>query len=275
MTATAPDPDAATTAPPVLPAAVYRGTVRHQRKRPDAPADFTHPLSLLYVDLDELPRVLGGRLVRRRPGLVRIRPQDLHGRTSDFDGLRAALRATVTEQSGRPAPTGAIGILTHPRIAGACFNPVTFYYLRDDAGALDAVVAEVTSTPWRERRAYVLRAPGARPIAGGGLSGEHVKTMRVSPFQPMAQRYRWTVSAPGERLTVAIVNEAADDGHTELAAALRLEREPLTPASLRGMLRRHPAGTLRILALIYGHAIALKTRGAAIHPRHTLTGGGA
>jgi len=286
-------------------AALYRGTVRHRRVRHEADADFTHPLTLLYADLDELPRTLGGRLVRRFPGLVRVRPRDLYGRTGSFDALRAALRATVAEQTGRPAPTGRIAVLTHPRVAGLCFNPVSFYYLFDEAGELDTVVAEVTSTPWRERHAYVLRAavrgPGdgvsqpdvpagvhaeadadpseANPAAvatdDGGLSGEHAKAMRVSPFQPMEQRYRWTISRPGEQLTARIVNHAAGDGGIDLAATLRLTREPLTVAAVRGLLRRHPAGTLRILGLIYGHAVALKVRGARIHSREPIGQGGA
>jgi uncharacterized protein len=258
--------------------ALYRGTVRHRRLRSDAAADFTHPLSLLYVELETLPTLLGGRLVRRRPGLVRIRPRDLHGRAADLAGLRAALHRTVAERTGRPAPQGRIGVLTHPRVAGMCFNPVSFYYLFDPSGELDTVVAEVTSTPWRERTAYVL-APAAidapaRRSQTGGFTGEHTKDMRVSPFQPMAQRYRWTVSEPRDRLTVSIVNHRASDDAVELAASMQLQREPLTRAAVRGLLRRHPAGTLRILGLIYGHAIALKARGAAIHPRHPLAGEG-
>lgn len=260
-------------------AALYAGTVRHRRLRADAPADFTHPLTLVYAELESLPHVLGGRLTRRSPGLVRIRPRDLHGRARDFAATAARVRATVAEQSGRPAPHGAIAVLTHPRVAGVCFNPVSFYYLSDAAGELDAVLAEVTSTPWRERRAYVLRKPAGddghaerepgrrRRTSTPGLTGEHAKTMRVSPFQPMAQRYAWTVSEPGARLRVSIVNYATANGEPELAAALNLSRQPLTPSTLRTFLRRHPAGTLRILALIYGHAIALKLRGAQVHGR--------
>ncbi len=104
-------------------AAVYAGTVRHRRLRQAAPADFTHPISMLYVELDELPRALGGHLVRRWPGLVRIRPRDLHGRTHDLASLRAALRRTVAEQTGRPAPEGRIGLLTQPRVAACASTP--------------------------------------------------------------------------------------------------------------------------------------------------------
>lgn len=277
-------------------AAIYRGEVRHRRLRDDASADFTHPLSMVYVELSALHEAAGGRLNRPWPGLLRVRPRDLHGRHRTVGALAAELRRTVADHTGRPAPEGRIGVLTQPRVAGLCFNPVSFYYLYDAAGELDAVVAEVTNTPWRERHAYVLRearegrrgeplaaaSPAAEPDAparrtsAGGLAGEHPKAMRVSPFQPLGQRYRWTVGVPGERLTVAIVNHAAATDAVELAASLELRREPLTRASLRRLMRRQPAGTLRTLGLIYAHAVALKVRGARVHttPKSPVARGG-
>ena len=46
---------------------------------------------------------------------------------------------------------------------GHCFNPVSFYYCFDAAGErVEAVVAEVTNTPWGERHAYVLAARAGR-----------------------------------------------------------------------------------------------------------------
>ena len=49
-------------------------------------------------------------------------------------------------------------MLTHLRTFGHCFNPVSFYYcFAADGERLEAIVAEVTNTPWGERHAYVLR----------------------------------------------------------------------------------------------------------------------
>ena len=66
------------------------------------------------------------------------------------------------------------------------------------------MIAEVTSTPWGERRSYVLSA------GDGGLSGEFEKLMHVSPFMPMEQLYEWSATEPGERLSVAIRNREDD-----------------------------------------------------------------
>lgn len=226
--------------------ALYAGTVRHRRLGP-TPAAFTHRIALAYLDLDELPSLLGGRLVRRRPGLVRVRAQDHPG----------DVRALIAERTGRPAPDGPLRVLLHPRVLGTCFNPVTFTYAFDGEDRLDSVVAQVTNTPWGARHAYVLRGEG--PV----LKGAHRKALHVSPFQTMDRSHHWAASTPGPTLSVHIENRASSDAAPDFDATLRLERRALTPASLRRYVAASPAGTARTLALIYGHALGLKLRGAA------------
>ena len=58
--------------------AVYEGTVRHRRFAVRR-HDLRHHVAMAYLDLDELPGLLGGRLVARRPGLVRFRREDYLG----------------------------------------------------------------------------------------------------------------------------------------------------------------------------------------------------
>lgn len=252
--------------------ALYAGEIRHRRLGTPA-QEFTHPVSFLYADLAELPGLLGGRLVRPAPGLVRLRRRDLLGGTGHLP-TAGAVRALVEERSGRPAPRGAIRVLTSPRTLGTAFNPVSLYYCFDEGEALDAVVAEVTSTPWLQRHAYVLRAAGDERV----LRGEHAKVLHVSPFQHMDHRHVWAITPPGETLSVHIENHVGTDGGKDFDATLSLRREELTPAALRRTVRRHPAGALRTLGLIYGHAAALKLKGAPhfrppapATPRTTMT----
>lgn len=108
---------------------------------------------LAYIDLDELPRLLDGRLVAARRGVVRFRREDYLGdRRIPLD---QAVRDTVQARTGR-RPGGPIRVLTHLRTFGHCFNPVSFYYCFEPAGGqVEALVAEVTNTPWGERQAYV------------------------------------------------------------------------------------------------------------------------
>lgn len=213
--------------------ALYEGTIRHRRFAVRR-HELRHRIAMAYLDLDELPDLLGGRLVRRRPGLVRFRRADYLGDPSV--PLQDAVRELVGD-------VPRIRLLTQLRTLGHCFNPVSFYYCFDDDEQLEAVVAEVTNTPWGERHAYVLE----------GRRSEHDKAMRVSPFMGMDQRYTVSVAPPGPTLSVHIESRERDDKAFD--ATLKLQRRPLKPS----------LGALRTQPLIYGHALVLRAKGVRPH----------
>jgi uncharacterized protein len=146
---------------------------------------------------------------------------------------------------------GPVRTLEMPRSFGVGFNPVRFHF-RMDGDALAGVAAEVTNTPWGERRTYEF----------AGRSGRADKDMHVSPFLGMDHEYAIHATPPGPRLTVHVENTRA--GERVFDATLSLERRP--PAALRRLRLRYPAQPLRVLALIYGHAVLLALRGARYHP---------
>jgi DUF1365 family protein len=137
------------------------------------------------------------------------------------------------------------------RTFGVCFNPVSFYYCYGDR--LDAVVADVTNTPWGERHTYVIERTGD----GRVISGDSEKVLHVSPFMGMDHRYDWRVADPGDTLAVHI--ESTRDGALAFDATLSLERRPFSA-------RKLVLGNARVLTLIYGHALGLKLKGATVHP---------
>lgn len=237
--------------------AIYEGTIHHRRFAVRS-YEFSHRVALVYLDLEELDGLLAGRLLAGRPGLVRFRRADYLGDPSV--SLADAVRMQVEQRTGR-VPTGPIRLLTQLRTFGHCFNPVSFYYCFTPQEQLDAVVAEVTSTPWGERHAYVLGRTGEGPV----LAASFPKKLHVSPFMRMEQRYFWRVAAPGPTLTVHI--ESHELEQRAFDATLALRRAPLTRSGLARITWRYPAATLRVLALIYGHALALKLKGVPLHPR--------
>jgi uncharacterized protein len=234
----------------VTASALYEGTIRHRRFAVHR-TEFTHRLALAYLDLDELPGLLGGMLVRRGPGLVRFRRSDYLG--DPETPLADAVRATVADQTGR-VPHGPVRLLANLRTFGHCFNPVSFYYCHDATGALDTLVAEVTNTPWGERHAYVLPS-GAPSVA---LRAGAAKALHVSPFMGMDHEYAVRASAPGETLSVHIESRRA--GELAFDATLNLRRRPYNRFRLVG-------ASIRTLTLIYAHALTLKLKGAPYFPR--------
>jgi DUF1365 family protein len=225
---------------------IYEGTIRHRRLQPRR--EFRHRLALWYVDLDELPGLLGGRLLEPSPGALRV-------------PLADAVRDTVAVHTGS-RPQGPIRLLTQLRSFGHCFNPVSFYYcLSAGAGAVQAILAEVTNTPWGERHAYVLA--GGREDSPLIISSVD-KAMHVSPFMPMDVSYCARATRPAETLSLHM--ESSRAGTRVFDATLSLSRRELTRDSARQLTVRYPAATVRVLALIYAQAVALRLAGAGVHP---------
>jgi DUF1365 family protein len=238
--------------------ALYEGTVRHRRVAVRT-REFGYPIYMAYVDLDELPSLLGGRLASSRPGLVRFRRSDYFGDPSE--DLAGAVRREVARLT-EVEPHGPVRLLTNLRTFGHCFNPVSFYYCFDPAGErVQAVLAEVTNTPWGERHAYAL---SRKEDEGRLLSGRSEKVLHVSPFMAMDHEYEWRVSAPGKRLSVHIESHRA--GERAFDATLNLARRELTSRSLASATARHPMNTVHVLVRIYGQALRLKLRGVPVHP---------
>jgi uncharacterized protein len=247
---------------------LYEGTVRH-RRRWEVGDEFSYPLFMAYLDLDELPQLFDGRWLwsARRPALAWFRRADYLG--DPAVPLAEEVRALVRERTGIQAD-GPVRLLTHIRCFGHCFNPVSFYYCFDRAGErVRAVVADVTNTPWGERHSYVMAVTQPAHHAGTGvMSASFEKQLHVSPLMSMEHVYEWRLGEPGERLSVHI-DSRREGGESVFDATLSLARREMTGAQMRLMLARYPLLSARILARIYAHALRLRLRGASwfAHPR--------
>jgi len=244
--------------------ALYVGRVAHRRREPFEHA-FSLPLFMTWLDLDELDRVFEGRWLwsTRRWAWARFDRRDYLGE-ADVP-LGESVRRLVEERLGR-RPRGPIRLLTHLRTAGLRMNPISLYYCYDEQGAgLDAVVAEVTNTPWDERHCYVLdvAAPEARH-PGELLRARQPKVFHVSPFMPMDQGYTFALDRPGRRLGLRIENRDAT-GKPVFEAGLQLERRELTGWNMAWALVRYPFVTARVALGIYRQALMLWLKGARFH----------
>lgn len=251
--------------------ALYEGFVRHRRHAP-VPHAFSYRLYMTWLDLAELPEVFRGRWLwsARRPALSWFRRADHLGDPSL--PLDEAVRRLVAERTG-VRPGGPIRLLTHLRTLGYVMNPVSFYYCYGpDGGALEAVVAEVSNTPWGERHCYVL---DSRQSLGDErrLRWRFPKAFHVSPFMRMEQLYDWRFSPPGKRLSVHMENE--EGGRRLFDATMVLSRRELSGGALASALVRHPWITAKVAGAIYWNAARLRLRGAPFfeHPRRRAAEG--
>jgi DUF1365 family protein len=226
--------------------ALYRGEVVHRRL--EGPKHgFRYPVYLHLLDLDELED-----LDRDLRLFGHDRPRPVAFRDSDHLGdPRRPLRANVEaflRESGSGLRPGRIEILTHCRVFGYVFNPVSFIYCYDEGDRLAAVVAEVNNT-FGERHPYLLEVDGESRV------WVEKKVFHVSPFFPLDGSYRWEVPEPGPALRIRV--DLTRGGRPALAARMSLARLPLTDASLARALLRYPLMTGQVIGAIHWEALRL------------------
>jgi len=239
--------------------ALYRGFVTHSRRAPVSHR-LRYPVALPLLDLDEVPALFARHPLwsARRPAPVRLRDGDFLPGPQGHE-LAERARLLVAERTGG-RPEGPVLLLASPRLWGVGFNPVSFLVCLDSSGeSTEAVIAEVTNTPWGERHSYV--ASRSRP--GGPIVAHLGKRLHVSPYNSMEQTYELRIGEPAETLAISVGNDEAGD--RVFGAGLELRRHPLTRAEMTRLALRPPS-TLVTLARIYSHGLKLRLKGAPAYP---------
>ncbi len=244
---------------------LYEGQVTHCRLEP-VTHRFRYRLYMAYLDLGEWRASAEVRRVisDRRFAAASFVPTDhLQGVA---ESLEEGIRELVARESG-VRPAGPIRLLTQLRHFGYYFSPLNLFYCYDLQGErIEAVVGEVTNTPWREQHHYVLST------ANGGhdarwLRFRHAKQLHVSPFLDMHYDYHWRLSTPEDKLRVHLENWK--QGRRVFAAAMSLSRRPLTRRQLARTVLQYPMMTAEIMAAIYWQALRLWWKKCPVysHPR--------
>ena len=258
---------------------IYECHVMHARFLPK-PHRFAYRIFMLAIDLDELPAL------HRRLHLLSVNSPNLYAfRETDYlptseplynqspnptchlisdkpSGASASLKSRVlaflAARGIDLGPRGRIELITLPRVFGYLFNPVSFYYCYNSAGACVAAISEVTNT-FREMKPYFLGPETFRPAASGAAPGSfHLRTPKnfyVSPFSDVDVAFDFHLRPSPEKLCIQIDDYAGSD--RTLTSTLTGPARPLTDTRLAWFTFKYPLITLRIISLIHWHALLL------------------
>jgi uncharacterized protein len=231
---------------------LYDCSVMHHRLAPKE-HQFRYGIFQFCLDLDELD-AFSARLRlfhRNRPALYRFNDSDHLPAAGDL-GTKAAILAWVASQ-GLPLPAETrVLLLTHCRVFGYIFNPVSFYFCLDAQARPLCAVAEVGNT-FGEQKPFLL---GPEHLDGEGRFRRIApKHFYVSPFFALDLAFDFKLRVPGEQLDIHIDDREGD--RPVLLTALTGRRIPLTDANLARLTLKYPLITLRVITLIHWHALKL------------------
>ncbi len=224
---------------------IYEGVVVHRRMA-IREHRFQYHVAYPLLDLDELEDVaaLHPLWSADMPNVIAFHRKDFFDGRDDSlsDGIRNLVEARLGIR-----PTGRIMLLAQLRSLGWLFNPLAVYYCWNGQDtAIEAVVLEVTNTPWHERHWYVLPGTGWHTIR---------KDFHVSPFLRMEHTYRVHISEPASHLVLRLVNY--EDGKRVFSAAIALREHELTRSTMSHHVWRYAGQPVGVSFGIYIQALRL------------------
>ena len=240
-------------------AKILFGRVMHQRILPQQHG-FRYGIYYLLLPLPLAVRQYWPLFMTNRSAAIGFRDAD-HGPRDGGDLLSWA--TSICQKFGLTEKLN-ISLLAMPRVMGYGFNPVSFWFCRDDAEYLRAVICEVHNT-FGETHSYFC----ARPDMGVITSDEWLtaeKTFHVSPFLNRDGRYQFRFHIENEKIGIWIDYYNADR-QKQLITALTGHLVDLHSKTLIFAFLRYPMVAMMAVWRIHWNALKLWIKGAVYVPK--------
>ena len=237
--------------PPTAPE-LCLGAVVHQRLRP-AVHHFSYRVFFLRIPLSRLDALPNRWFARERFNLLSFHARDYGPR--DGSDLLGWARAQLCA-AGLECADGEVVLQTFPRLLGYVFNPISLWYCHDRAGALRAVICEVSNT-FGERHNYVVSAElGAVITPDTWLSAP--KLLHVSPFCEVRGHYRFRFAQDAARSHAQIdYCDGASEQDRLILTTIAGKPQALNARSTLHAFLAYPLFTLGVMARIHWQALRL------------------
>ena len=240
---------------PTLPKLLV-GHVMHRRLRPALNA-FVYPVFFVQLPLRNLAAANSPIFSVDRSNLLSFQQKD-HG-PRDGSPLLPWIQ-NLLRQRGLP-DDGEIILQCFPRVFGYVFNPVSLWFCHNSAGALIAVLAEVSNT-FGGRYSYFLHHPDGSPLVDGEVL-EANKSFHVSPFCEVEGGYRFRFFL---QRNCPVVRIDYDDAEGEvLLTSISGRRKAWSTRALLSAFIRMPLLTAGVMFRIHWQALKLWLKGVPFY----------
>ena len=235
--------------------AIYAGDVVHKRARPKRHS-LRYSVFSMLLDLDKLESLDRGLKLfsLNRFNFFSFYEKDFgpHDGTSIAAFIRRKAAAAGLPDIAR------IRMLAYPRMFGYAFNPLTVYYLDDEAGKTLMLVYEVRNT-FGEHHFYQARIDTGQ---GACITHDVRKAFFVSPFNTLEGTYRFSIRPPAEKVFMGITLTTGEGGI--LTAYFEGEKQVLSDWNLLKLALAYPIMTGKVMVGIHWEALILWLKGVPL-----------
>lgn len=226
---------------------------------------FNYNIFMFWLDIDRV-----GEVAERIPlfshnkrGAFRFNDSD-HFKYTEGDArnnltVRQKLDAYLVEIGIVKMPTKVM-LLTHVRMLGHVFNPVSFYFCFNEQDGCDYVVTEISNT-FGEMKLFLVDRKNENVF-----EQYEQKYFYVSPFTDMDTSFEFRYKVPEEKLNIQI-NVQDKSGDKFFISTLTGTQKTLSNAQLWWYLFRFPFVTVKVVLGIHWQALLLWLKKLPYHKK--------
>jgi DUF1365 family protein len=240
---------------------LYRSRVTHRRSD-RVGYRFVYRVFNVLADIDRLDTAAEQRrwFSHNRANLIALHDRD-HG-AKDGSPLRSWIDQVLAD-AGIDLAGGRVQLLCYPRVLGYVFNPLSLWFCYHADGSLRAVLCEVRNT-FGEWHGYLLHNSGA--AMSWPVRDHRAKVFHVSPFLPVAGRYRFRFTQPGDAYAATVSYYAsAADSRPLMVGSQQGEAMAATDRNLLRCALGMPLMTVKVITAIHWRALRIWLRGGRYH----------
>jgi DUF1365 family protein len=228
--------------------------VWHKRLIPSVNT-FSYRVFYLCFDITKTHKITSKLLSWNRFNLFSFYDKD-HGQR-DGSNLESWIRNILSNHDLNDQ-TKQIFLLTHPRILGYVFNPVSFWFCLDKEEKLIAVLAEVSNT-FGENHNYLIFNQN-HAIIEPNQWFDAKKEFHVSPFFEVKGSYKFRFIF-NQKKVAAWIDYLANNGQKNLLTSVICKKVKPSDFMLLKQLLSIPVVTFKVIFLIHWQALKIWSKG--------------